>query len=371
MSSASTPVAIVVARVHYVQWTWFMQATTRRRRKTGSSSGSSRPRAALDSNDRVGAWRIEYELGRGGMGAVYAATHNGFGKRAALKLCHKSMLVGDVSATTFLREARIVNMIDHPSIPDVFAVGTYEGRPYLAMERFAGETLGRRLERGALPRVEAIHVLLELCDVLRAAHLAGVVHRDLKLDNVFLLDASGPDGCRIKLFDWGVARILNEADATSGMIAGTMTYLAPELIHTEDVTPACDIYSLGVLAYQLLFDQPPFAAKKDLDLLFMHLHAPPPSPRVLWPEIPKQLSSLLLAMLSKDAGWRPTLDDIVRVLLGVRHELHTRTQSQWWTKLWDAVPGPSAMFKAARHRVVASTFGVASAAAAVLTLMNV
>jgi eukaryotic-like serine/threonine-protein kinase len=358
------------AQVHFVHGSTLMQSTSRRRTSGSASGGKRQRKATLVANQRVGAWRIDFELGRGGMGAVYAVTHNGFGKRAALKLCHKSILAGDVTATTFLREARIVNMIDHPAIPDVFAVGTYEGRPYLAMERFAGETLGRRLDReGLLPRGEAIHVLLELCDVLRAAHRAGVVHRDLKLDNVFLLDTPGPGNRRIKLFDWGVARVIEEQDAMSGMLAGTMTYVAPELIRGEEPTPASDIYSLGVLAYQLLLGQPPFASREDLELLRMHLQAEPPSPRGLWPEIPKDLSFLLLAMVAKDAGWRPTLDEIERVLLGAGHELRPVTR-QWWSRLLRVVPGAPAVFNGARRHAVASTFGIASAAAVVMTLLG-
>jgi len=279
-------------------------------------------RATLFPGDRVGAWRIDAELGRGGMGSVYAVTHHGFGKRAALKLCHASVLGESFTAETFLREARIVHRVDHPGVGDVFATGTYRGRPYLVMERLAGETLGTRLERGPMPRGEALEILIEVCEVLGAAHAAGVVHRDLKLDNVFVLEAPAAGGRRTKLLDWGVARILDEEpDPMHGMIAGTITYVAPEQIRGDQLDPAADVYSLAVLAYQLLLGEPPFSAGISYDLLRMHLRAPPPAPARLWPEIPPELAVTLTAMLDKAPAQRPPVAEIRRVLQRARAEL--------------------------------------------------
>lgn len=270
--------------------------------------------ATLANGDRVGAWRIERELGRGGMGAVYAAVHSGFGKRAALKICHGSVLGPTFTMETFLREARIVHMVDHPGVVDVFATGSYDKRPYLAMERLTGKTLGERLDEGPLPRAEAIDILLEICDVLQAAHTAGVIHRDLKLDNVFLLDSPGAGGRRVKLLDWGVARIQGEPDPMTGMVAGTLTYVAPDQIRGEDITPAADLYSLGVVAYMLLLGAPPFSSPSDLELIKMHLHECPPAPEKRWLDIPAPLARLMLALLAKQPGDRPSLDEVMRVL---------------------------------------------------------
>lgn len=278
-------------------------------------------RGPLARGHRVGAWRIDGELGRGGMGSVYAVIHNGFGKRAALKVCHEAILGDAFTAQTFLREARIVHLVDHPGVCDVFATGTHRGRPYLAMERLAGETLGTRLERGPLPREETLELLLEVCDVLGAAHARGVVHRDLKLDNVFLLEAPGAGGRRTKLLDWGVAYVVGEPDPMQGMIAGTLTYVAPEQIRGDALDPAADVYSLGVLAYQLLLGAPPFAAKEDLRLLRMHLEAQPPPPAKLWPEIPAELAAMLEAMLAKEPARRPKVTEVRRALQRARDEL--------------------------------------------------
>ncbi|MBA3539652.1 MAG: serine/threonine protein kinase, partial [Deltaproteobacteria bacterium] len=217
--------------------------------------------ATLTPGQSVGAWRVERELGHGGMGSVYAITHKTFGKRAALKLCHRGVLGPDFTAATFLREARVVNLIDHPGVPDVFATGSYDGRPYLAMERLRGQTLGDHVRASTFSTLESIALILELCDILSAAHASNVVHRDLKLDNVFVVDACPALGLgrRVKLLDWGVAHVVGEPDPLCGVLAGTLTYIAPEQVRGDALTPAADVYSLAVLIYQCLLRRPPFA----------------------------------------------------------------------------------------------------------------
>jgi serine/threonine protein kinase len=273
---------------------------------------------------RIGAWRIDRELGRGGMATVYAVTQARFGKRAALKLAHRAILSPQFTPATFLREARTANLIDHPGVAEVFATGSYDGRPYLAMERLAGQSLGARLDEGALARDEALEILLELCDVLAAAHAAGVTHRDLKLDNVFLLDSPGAGGRRIKLLDWGMARIAGEDDPLRGLIAGTLTYVAPEQFRGDPITPAADIYALAVIAYQLLLGEPPFRAPGDLELIQKHLREAPPRPQALWRGIPRPLEAMLVAMLAKRPEARPALHDIAAVLRDARARLRIR-----------------------------------------------
>lgn len=289
-------------------------APPRARRKT-------RTKPDLHAGLKAGAWKVERELGKGGMASVYAVVHSRFGKRAALKIAHRSIIGPAFTSDTFLREARIVNLVNHPGVTDVFATGTYDGCPYLVMERLTGQTLGDRLDQGPMDRAAALDILVELCDVLSAAHKAGVVHRDLKLDNIFVLETPCSGGRTVKLLDWGVAAILGEPDPMAGMIAGTLTYVAPEQVRGDDLTPAADVYSLAVLAYQMLFGQPPFAAQKDLELIQKHLRATPPAPSSLWAEIPADLESLLLGMLAKQPEDRPTLDEVTQVLSSVRTAL--------------------------------------------------
>ena len=269
-----------------------------------------KPDDGLVAGSRVSSWRVEGELGRGGMSSVHAVAHMKFGKRAAIKIAHRSVIGPGMTAQTFWREARIVHSVEHPAVIDVFATGTHDGRPYLVMEKLAGSTLGRRVDDGPpMPRQDAIQVLLEICDVLRAAHDAGIVHRDLKLDNVYMCETPFADGRRVKLLDWGVAYVEGEEDPFRGLIAGTLTYVAPEQIRGDKLTGAADIYSLAVLAYHLLCRRPPFAGP-DLALLHMHLRAEPPPPSMAWPEVPAALEKLLVRMLAKRPEDRPTLDEI-------------------------------------------------------------
>jgi serine/threonine-protein kinase len=261
----------------------------------------------------VSAWQVEGELGRGGMSSVHAVVHTQFGKRAAIKIAHRAVLGSGMTPQTFLREARIVHRVDHAALIDVFAIGSFDRRPYLVMEKLIGTPLGRRVDHSPLPRREAIEILLELCDVLRAAHAAGIVHRDLKLDNVCLCDTPFAGGRRVKLLDWGVAHVEGEEDAFRGLIAGTLTYVAPEQIRGDGLTGAADIYSLAVLAYHLLCRRPPFAGS-ELALLHMHLRVEPPAPSTTWPEIPRALEQLLVRMLAKHPEQRPALAEVEATL---------------------------------------------------------
>ena len=304
----------MVRRVHSLPVTMATHEPPTRRRR--------RPNEGLAIGTRVCWWRVDAELGRGGMATVHAVTHAKFGKRAAIKIAHRDILGEYVSHRTFLREARIVHRVAHPAVIDVFATGSCDGRPYLVMERLSGTPLGRRLDAGPpLTASDSLGILIELCDVLRAAHAVGVVHRDLKLDNVFLTTSAFGDGCHVKLLDWGVAHVVDEHDPFRGLIAGTLTYVAPEQIRGDRMTAAADIYSLAVLAYHLLCHRAPFAATSDLALIQLHLRGQPPPPSHEWPEIPSELEQLLLHMLAKDPSKRPTLIEVERVRRAARDEL--------------------------------------------------
>ncbi|CAN5879008.1 hypothetical protein BH11MYX3_BH11MYX3_46250 [soil metagenome] len=297
------------------------------------------------------------------MASVYAVTHTKFGKRAALKFAHKSILGPQFTADTFLREARVVNLVEHPCVPDVFATGSYDGRPYLVMERLSGKTLGEHLDGGPMSKLASIDLLLELCDVLSTAHAAGVVHRDLKLDNVFLLETPCAGGHRVKLLDWGVAHVIGEDDPLRGMIAGTLSYVAPEQIRGDLLTAAADVYSLAVLCYQLLFGCPPFVARDDLALIRLHLHETPPAPTTLWAETPPALAQLLVAMLDKDPSKRPQLAEVIQILTDVRAVVAPAAPKPRWLGVPTAPPcdplgRPALRLTPKGHKLIGATLGI-------------
>ncbi|HVK71801.1 MAG TPA: serine/threonine-protein kinase, partial [Kofleriaceae bacterium] len=279
----------------------------------------------LTPGSMVGDWLIDGKIGQGGMGSVYAATHPVIGKRAAIKIVHAELCRSAGTVERFVQEARVVNQICHPSIVDIFDLGQLpDGRPYLVMELLRGCTLGERLAEERLSAVEGIEVLIQVADAVAAAHVHGVFHRDLKPDNIYLTD--GPRGSLVKVVDWGIAKLRDVtpqsvALTTSGMVLGTPRYVSPEQARGKELDDRTDVYSLGVIAYEVFLEGPPFVADNVAEMLAMHLREPPPPPSEVWPDIPAQLERLLLAMLAKSAADRPSLADVVTALREARVEL--------------------------------------------------
>ncbi|HEY4055046.1 MAG TPA: serine/threonine-protein kinase [Kofleriaceae bacterium] len=276
---------------------------------------------------KAGPWMIERELGRGGMGAVYACVHEEIGKRAALKVMHRRLLTPAFNVERVLLEAKVVNAIGHPNIVDIFETGTLgDGRPYIVMERLEGQPLSYRADEGKMLATEVIAILMQLCDALQAAHAANVVHRDLKLDNVFLI--AGEDGTapRAKILDWGIAKVIDAGvkHTVDGQLVGTPQYLSPEQAKGARVTPQSDVYSLGVMAYEMFLEQLPFEAETAAEIMAMHLRAIPPAPSELWPDIPPELEQLLLVMLAKAPENRPTMKEVAQTLQSVHATLESR-----------------------------------------------
>ena len=283
---------------------------------------------SLPAGAKAGPWVVERELGRGGMGAVYAVVHDEIGKRAALKVVHGRLLTSTFNPERMLLEAKVVNQVGHPNIVDIFETGKLpDGRPYIVMERLEGQPLSYRADEGKILPDLVIRVLLQICDALIAAHAAGVVHRDLKLDNVFLVDnPEDPSTPRVKLLDWGIAKIIHHEvrHTIEGQLVGTPQYLAPEQARGGEVSAQTDVYSLGVMAYELFLEQLPFEAETAAEIMAMHLRATPPLPSEMWPDIPAALESLILSMLAKSPDQRPSMLEVARRLEAVSKELSNR-----------------------------------------------
>lgn len=263
----------------------------------------------------VGEYRVEGTLGQGGMATVYAAVHPLIGKRAAIKVVNRHLLSDAAAVERFVQEAQAVNRIGHPNIVDVFSIGTLpDGRPYFVMEWLQGESLAARLERGRLTLDEAADVLSQLCLALEAVHEVGIVHRDLKPDNIFLVPVRGQSTPAVKLLDFGVAKLrhrdgMNRVTRT-GMAVGTPAYVSPEQARGLDIDHRSDIYSLGVIAYELVTGTLPFDAPSALDLMMMHVQVPAPPLRGACPDAPRILDDLVATMLAKTTDARPSLADI-------------------------------------------------------------
>jgi tRNA A-37 threonylcarbamoyl transferase component Bud32 len=282
----------------------------------------------LEAGTVLGDWRIDGPIGMGGMGAVYSATHTMIGKRAAIKVVRADLCGNPLTTERFIQEARVVNKVRHGAIVEIFDIGTLEdGRPYLVMELLQGKTLGQRMLEGRVPPVEVIDHLLAVCDGLEAAHACGVVHRDLKPDNIFLAESAA--GVEVKLVDWGIAKLMDVLPSsgtltTTGTLVGTPQYMSPEQARGKAIDGRTDVYALGAIAYELFLEGPPFSADNVADLVTMQLREAPPPPSEVWPDIPSALESLLLAMLAKRPEGRPSLEDIRQTLRGLRAELAAR-----------------------------------------------
>ncbi len=275
----------------------------------------------LEPGVMVGEYRIEGQLGEGGMGRVYAATHPVIAKRAAIKVLHPELSVNAQAVERFVQEARSVNQIGHPNIVDIFAFGALpDGRSYFVMEWLRGESLRERMSRGWIPIPEVHQILDTIAVALAAAHENGIVHRDLKPDNVFLVEIKGT-APQVKLLDFGIAKLLGGEDHRSertrtGNLLGTPAYISPEQARGYAVDHRTDIYALGGVAFEMLTGEVPFPSDNAADMIARHLHEEPPFASHRNAQLSPELDQLLRAMLAKDPGQRPTLDEVRARLRG-------------------------------------------------------
>ena len=273
--------------------------------------------AYLEAGTVLGEYRIEGQIGEGGMGVVYAAVHPLIGKRAAVKVLKAELCRSAFNVERFIDEARIVNQIGHPNIVDVFAFGqTTDGRSYFVMEWLKGESLRARIARSRLDPDEICELIRPLARALEAAHEQGVIHRDLKPDNIFLVELRG-EAPRVKLLDFGIAKLAREEHrmerTATGAMVGTPQYIAPEQAKGYAIDHRVDIYALGGILFELLTGRPPFVADNAMEMVAKHLMETPPRPSTL-AHVPPELDDLVLRMLSKDPAGRPSLGEVATVI---------------------------------------------------------
>jgi tRNA A-37 threonylcarbamoyl transferase component Bud32 len=252
----------------------------------------------------LGNYRIVGKLGHGAMGVVYEAEHPLIGKRVALKVIHSDLARNHEVVTRFFNEARAVNQIGNDHIVDVSDFGqTDEGEHFMVMEVLAGESLADRLERQrCLSVASALHIAAQLADGLAAAHAAGVVHRDLKPDNVFLVEKNG-DPDYVKILDFGLAKLMLSGRASvtkEGVILGTPEYMSPEQAESKrTIDHRSDVYALGILLYQMATGLLPFVGGTMGEVLVKHVSRLPAPPRSLRAEISPAVEQIILRCLAK------------------------------------------------------------------------
>jgi WD40 repeat protein len=284
----------------------------------GVTDGS--PTLTAPSLGRLGSYELLGELGRGGMGVVYKARQVHLDRLVALKVIRAGDHADPQELTRFRREAEAVARLQHPNVVQIFEVGEHGGLPFFSLEFCPGGSLERKLNGTPLPPPEAADLVRTLARAVQAAHEAGIIHRDLKSANVLLTAEGTP-----KVTDFGLAKKLDEASQTqSGAIMGTPSYMAPEQAsgRSKEVGPAADVYALGAILYECLTGRPPFKAATAVDTVLQVLSDDPVPPRQLQPRTPRDLETICLKCLRKEAAQRyasaaELASDLGRWLTGV------------------------------------------------------
>jgi eukaryotic-like serine/threonine-protein kinase len=248
-----------------------------------------------------GRYRLDAQIGSGGMSTVFRAFDTTLERRVAVKLMHREIASDSDQLERFRREARSVAQLSHPHIVGVIDAGEEDGRPYIVLEYVEGETLKERIRRmGRLPIDEAIAYAIEIARALGAAHARAIVHRDIKPQNV-LVDEEGS----AKVTDFGIARSLEEEGLTAdGRVLGTTDYVSPEQALGHDVDGQSDIYSLGIVLFEMLTGDVPFQGENQVSVAMKHVREDLPDVQVLRPEVSARLAAVLDRMTEKDLAQR-------------------------------------------------------------------
>jgi serine/threonine protein kinase len=257
--------------------------------------------AELQPGDLIGSFEVRRLLGKGGMGAVYLAHDPSLDREVAVKVLPNRLARDGAIVARFQREARSLAKLRHPNLMHIYTVGEYGGRPFFAMEYVRGSTLKSVIAKtGPLPPEQALHICGEVMSALAKVHKAEMVHRDIKPGNI-MVDEDG----RAVLMDFGLAREEQDLSLTADhTVLGTPSYMSPEQARGDRVDARTDIYSLGIVLYEMLAGAPPFKGKTSFELLRQHIEAAVPPLLEARPDLPAAYDSVVRAALAKPPGDR-------------------------------------------------------------------
>jgi serine/threonine protein kinase len=309
---------------------------------------TSEPRSAELVGALLGSYRLLERIGEGGMGVVYVGRHEALGHLVAVKVLQHELSRHAEMVRRFFNEAQAAGAIRSPGIVRIFDFGiTADGSAYFVMELLEGQSLAARLSQRRLDHAECCRIGRQIANVLQAAHAAGITHRDLKPDNLFLVpDAEVAGGERVKVLDFGIAKMLDggnagdgrvtEVKTRAGLVMGTPQYMSPEQCRgAGEVDTRSDIYALGCILFEMVCGRPPFVGAGMGEVIGAHQYVDPPAPRSLAPDAPEPLAGLILHMLAKRPEARPqpmaavgqALDEILRMVDGGAAPRHASMQT--------------------------------------------
>jgi eukaryotic-like serine/threonine-protein kinase len=253
----------------------------------------------------ISHYRILSKLGSGGMGVVYEAEDIRLGRRVALKLLPENLARDQIALQRFEREARAASSLNHPNICTIYEVEEHDHQPVIVMELLEGKSLKERIREGAISSHELLDFGIQISDALEAAHAKGIIHRDMKPGNIFVVSSG-----RVKILDFGLAKMLplrvaedqsqEESLTLEGVIPGTTSYMSPEQVRGEEIDARSDLFSLGVVLYEMATGKRPFVGKNRVVLMNAILNEQPSAPSEVNPSLPAALDTIIARALAKD-----------------------------------------------------------------------
>ncbi len=270
-----------------------------------SPSGAAPAAFGPGAGAAAGRYRRVVELGRGAMGVVYKGRDTVLERDVAIKLIGDEVRKNPMALDMFFQEAKAMAALNHPNLVTVFDQGQEGDDTFVVMELIEGDTIERIIERRrALSIAETLEIAEQIASGLAYAHARRILHRDIKPANIFVTNDR-----IVKIGDFGLARAMREARLTSTKVCGTPMYMSPEQVYGANVDFRADLYSVGCTLFEMLCGRPPFT---EGEVLYHHVHTPPPAPSSIDPKIPREIDRLILWLLEKDLGRRTDSAETLR-----------------------------------------------------------